>query len=191
MRRVLIGAGGRSPVRSPSWPDTRWPGRPTPTWLAGPDTRTEPGPDPSAAADGSATGPRIETDYGPVQVRVTVTGGAIVDIEAMVLPSHHERSRWIAANLVPRLRRPGAGRADRRRGRHVGSDVHQRRLSQVTTVRIGPAPMTTRHNVSLMGTVFSFCLMASAARARRAIEAATAELEAVDRAFSPFATTRW
>ena len=46
--------------------------------------------------------------------------------------------------------------------------------------------MTTRHNVSLMGTVFSFCLMASGARARRAIEAATAELEAVDRAFSPF-----
>jgi thiamine biosynthesis lipoprotein len=37
-----------------------------------------------------------------------------------------------------------------------------------------------------MGTVFSFCLMARGARARRAIAAATAELEAVDRAFSPF-----
>lgn len=45
---------------------------------------------------------------------------------------------------------------------------------------------TTRHAVSLMGTVFSFCLMGSGVRARRAIDAATAELRAVDDAFSPF-----
>ena len=44
----------------------------------------------------------------------------------------------------------------------------------------------TRHAVSLMGTVFSFCLMESGDRARRAIDAATAELRAVEDAFSPF-----
>ena len=50
------------------------------------------------------------------------------------------------------------------------------------TATIGVA----RHAVSLMGTVFSFCLMASGHRARRAIDAATAELRMVDDAFSPF-----
>jgi len=39
-----------------------------------------------------------------VQVRVTVSAGAIVEIEALILPTVHERSRWIDANLVPRLR---------------------------------------------------------------------------------------
>jgi uncharacterized protein with FMN-binding domain len=78
---------------------------------ANPDLATRPGPARSDLTpterplrDGTAAGPRIETDYGPVQVRVTVADGAIVDIEALILPSHHERSRWIAANLVPRLR---------------------------------------------------------------------------------------
>ncbi len=45
---------------------------------------------------------------------------------------------------------------------------------------------TTRHAVPLMGTVFSLCLLASGDRASRAIEAAIAELRAVDTAFSPF-----
>jgi uncharacterized protein with FMN-binding domain len=67
-------------------------------------------PDPSTETidrplrDGTATGDVAATAYGPVQVRVTVTGGAIVDIEALVTPNLHERSRWIAANLVPELR---------------------------------------------------------------------------------------
>jgi len=115
MRRVLIGAGGAiagalavlagHALAGPANPD-----------LAGRPGHSEPSPVPThrPPRDGSATGPRIETDYGPVQVRVTVTGGAIVDIEALVLPSHHERSRWIAANLVPRLRQRvlGAQTAD-------------------------------------------------------------------------------
>jgi uncharacterized protein with FMN-binding domain len=78
---------------------------------ANPDLATPPGParpdltpTERPLRDGTATGPRIETDYGPVQVRVIVREGAIVEIEALILPSHHERSRWIAANLVPRLR---------------------------------------------------------------------------------------
>lgn len=45
---------------------------------------------------------------------------------------------------------------------------------------------TTRRAIPLMGTIFSFCLLASEDRASRAIEAATAELRAVDAAFSPF-----
>jgi thiamine biosynthesis lipoprotein len=48
------------------------------------------------------------------------------------------------------------------------------------------AARATRHAVRIMGTVFSFCLMACGDRARWAIEAAIAELHAVDEAFSPF-----
>jgi thiamine biosynthesis lipoprotein len=50
------------------------------------------------------------------------------------------------------------------------------------------AARATRHAVSIMGTVFSFCLMDCGDRARWAIDAAIAELHAVDEAFSPFRT---
>ena len=107
MRRALIGAGGAvigaiavlagHVLAAPTNPDL--------APQAGP---AQPGPSPEAVdrplRDGTATGPRLENDYGPVQVRVTVRKGAIVDVEALILPSVHERSRWIAANLVPRLR---------------------------------------------------------------------------------------
>jgi len=43
-----------------------------------------------------------------------------------------------------------------------------------------------RHAVEAMGTVFSFCLVASTGGAKEAIETAAAELHAVDAAFSPF-----
>jgi uncharacterized protein with FMN-binding domain len=54
--------------------------------------------------DGTATGPLIETFYGPVQVRITVAAGTITEIAEIKLPSEHLRSRWIRANLVPQLR---------------------------------------------------------------------------------------
>jgi uncharacterized protein with FMN-binding domain len=55
-------------------------------------------------ADGTATGPLIETFYGPVQVRVTVAAGTMTEIVEIKLPFEHEHSRWIKANLVPQLR---------------------------------------------------------------------------------------
>jgi uncharacterized protein with FMN-binding domain len=107
MRRALIGVGGAvagaiavlaghamAPPTNPDLPAQAGPAQPGPS----PDLIDRP------LRDGTATGPRIETDYGPVQVRVTVRRAAIVEIEALILPSVHERSRWIAANLVPRLR---------------------------------------------------------------------------------------
>lgn len=54
--------------------------------------------------DGTATGPLIETLYGPVQVRITVAAGTITEIAEVKLPSEHLHSRWIKANLVPQLR---------------------------------------------------------------------------------------
>ena len=55
-------------------------------------------------SDGAATGPVVETPYGPVQVRITVAAGTITEIGEVVLPSEHLHSRWIRANLVPQLR---------------------------------------------------------------------------------------
>ncbi|HEY2947985.1 MAG TPA: FMN-binding protein [Micromonosporaceae bacterium] len=55
-------------------------------------------------ADGTATGPLIETFYGPVQVRITVVAGTMTEIVEVKLPFEHLHSRWIRANLVPQLR---------------------------------------------------------------------------------------
>ena len=54
--------------------------------------------------DGTATGPLIETPYGPVQIRITVAAGTMTEIVEVKLPFEHEHSRWIRANLVPQLR---------------------------------------------------------------------------------------
>ena len=77
-----------------------------------PGPAAEPTPDASAPAattrppltDGTATGPLIQTFYGPVRIRVTVVAGTMTDVTEVTLPSEHLHSRWIAANLVPQLR---------------------------------------------------------------------------------------
>jgi uncharacterized protein with FMN-binding domain len=61
-------------------------------------------PTPRRLLDGVATGPLVRTQYGPVQVRVTVHGGVMTDVTALILPTEHEHSKWIDAELVPRLR---------------------------------------------------------------------------------------
>lgn len=42
---------------------------------------------PAATADGTFTGDLVSTRYGPVQVQITVQGGAIVDVRAVALPT--------------------------------------------------------------------------------------------------------
>ena len=82
-------------------------------------TSTTPPPDPTTttsvvrAAAPSTTaapavrnivGPVIETQYGPVQVRVTMTGARLTDVEALQLPSDRSRSVSISQYAGPRLR---------------------------------------------------------------------------------------
>ncbi|MFD3340746.1 FMN-binding protein [Streptomyces anthocyanicus] len=59
------------------------------------------------------TGDAAQTQYGPVQVRVTVSGGRITDVEALQAPKGG-RSDQVTANAVPRLNRAAvaAGTAD-------------------------------------------------------------------------------
>jgi uncharacterized protein with FMN-binding domain len=54
--------------------------------------------------DGTATGPLIETFYGPVQIRITVVDGTITEVVEVQLPFVHLHSRWIKDNIVPQLR---------------------------------------------------------------------------------------
>jgi len=50
------------------------------------------------------TGPAVDTQYGPVQVRVTLQGGRIVDVAALQLPNDRSRSVEISNYAAPQLR---------------------------------------------------------------------------------------
>lgn len=50
-------------------------------------------------------GPVVDTRYGPVQVRVTLRGHRLEDVEALVLPSDRARSQRISQQAGPLLRR--------------------------------------------------------------------------------------
>src|ERR1043165_9157455 len=56
------------------------------------------------AASGTFTGTTISTIYGPVQVRITVSGQKVVDIQAMALPRDRARSAAISQYSAPILR---------------------------------------------------------------------------------------
>ena len=71
-------------------------------------------PSASASANSGATGsngasrtvdgPVVNTRYGPVQVRVTVEGTKIVDVQALELPSDRSKSQRISQAAGPLLR---------------------------------------------------------------------------------------
>jgi uncharacterized protein with FMN-binding domain len=55
------------------------------------------------ASKQAVTGPVVDTQYGPVQVRVTLQGGRIVDVAALQLPSDRSRSAEISNYAAPVL----------------------------------------------------------------------------------------
>ncbi len=77
------GSGTRGPVATP---------RPADPGLAGGTLR-----------DGTVMGPEIDMRFGPVQVQVTITGGRIVDVTPLELPSGG-RSGRISSYAEPTLR---------------------------------------------------------------------------------------
>ncbi|PWG15293.1 FMN-binding protein [Streptomyces sp. V2] len=56
-----------------------------------------------ATAAGTATGTSVPTRYGPVQVRVEVSGGRITNVTVLARPDGNPRDRQINAYAVPRL----------------------------------------------------------------------------------------
>ncbi|MDW4906857.1 FMN-binding protein [Streptomyces sp. ADMS] len=67
----------------------------------------------ASAKDGTFTGDAVDTQYGPVQVRITVSGGKITKAEAVQTPSGGQ-STQISGNAVPKLNQAAvaAGTAD-------------------------------------------------------------------------------
>lgn len=63
-----------------------------------------PAPAATAPATRSIDGPVVPTSFGPVQVRVTVHGSQIVDVQALELPVDRARSQRISAQAGPELR---------------------------------------------------------------------------------------
>ncbi|WP_260852118.1 FMN-binding protein [Curtobacterium sp. BH-2-1-1] len=57
-----------------------------------------------SGASGTYTGTAAETRYGPVQVRVTVSGGKLTDVQALQLTNRDGRSVAISQQAAPILR---------------------------------------------------------------------------------------
>ncbi|WP_295851637.1 FMN-binding protein [uncultured Microbacterium sp.] len=57
----------------------------------------------SGLADGTYTGQAANTRFGPVQVQITVSGGAITDVQVPQYPSESGRDQQINARALPVL----------------------------------------------------------------------------------------
>jgi uncharacterized protein with FMN-binding domain len=58
----------------------------------------------SSASSKTVTSDAVSTQYGPVQLKVTIAGGKITSIEAVQLPSDDPKSMQIASYAEPLLR---------------------------------------------------------------------------------------
>ncbi len=86
-------------VGSPSTPATSVPPRGSGTPTTAPTTTTAPG------GTRVVDGPVASNDFGDVQVRVTLKGTQIVDVQALQLPHDRSRSASISNAAGPILRR--------------------------------------------------------------------------------------
>ncbi|MFJ8789191.1 FMN-binding protein [Streptomyces sp. NPDC102462] len=88
----------------------------TPSVAAGAPAPASSAPAPASSAGASAsatapatgsktvTGDTAQTRWGPVQVRVTVRGGRLTDVTAVVSPQDNPRDQQLSAYALPRLR---------------------------------------------------------------------------------------
>ena len=87
-------------VSVPSPRVTTAPGR-----TAQPTARATNPPATGGTTGGTAfTGPTVETLFGPVQVQIALSGGKILDVQALQLPSDRSRSARISQYSAPILR---------------------------------------------------------------------------------------
>ncbi|GAA4477883.1 FMN-binding protein [Microbacterium panaciterrae] len=57
----------------------------------------------SGLKDGTFTGQAVDTQYGPVQVQITVSGGQITDVSVPQYPNTERRDQQINAQAIPQL----------------------------------------------------------------------------------------
>ena len=68
-----------------------------------PAVSTDSGQTSASTVTGTFTGDTVHTQYGPVQVQITVANGEITDVKALQTPSGNPRDEQIAAHAVPIL----------------------------------------------------------------------------------------
>ncbi len=71
---------------------------------ASPAPSTSASPAATAYRDGTVSGSAVQTRFGPVQVQVTISNGAISDVTALQLPSGDRHSYEISQRAEPILR---------------------------------------------------------------------------------------
>jgi uncharacterized protein with FMN-binding domain len=71
---------------------------------ADPGTVTSTGEDGTTSAGvTTVTGPSVDTRWGPVQVQITVDGGAVTDVQVVDYPDGNGKDRQINARALPML----------------------------------------------------------------------------------------
>lgn len=55
----------------------------------------------SSMADGTYTGASTQTEWGPVQVQITISSGKITNIDVLSYPDTHQKSIQINENALP------------------------------------------------------------------------------------------
>lgn len=78
--------------------------RPTPTSTSDSDTQKPGQGNAESNAQRKVAGQSVMTEYGPVQVQVTLTGSKITDIATLQLPNDNQRDLDLASYAVPELR---------------------------------------------------------------------------------------
>jgi uncharacterized protein with FMN-binding domain len=81
---------------------------PSSSAAAGPSSST--GSSSSSAATKTVTGASVDTRWGPVQVKITVSGGKITNATAVVYPQNNSRDQEINAVAIPTLQQESVGR---------------------------------------------------------------------------------
>jgi uncharacterized protein with FMN-binding domain len=80
---------------------------PTPAASATPTDSSVPTPSPSSTGptykDGQYTGQDFPNQFGDTQVKVTISGGRITDVQALQLPFDRQRSAEISQYAAPQL----------------------------------------------------------------------------------------
>ncbi|WFE41465.1 FMN-binding protein [Micromonospora sp. WMMD998] len=141
-RTSTMGAGGETSAVATggdpggsSWSGTDGGGTDPAGSGAGPDSGSTDSGSTGGGTDsgsGTATGAVAQTRWGPVQVRIAVSGGKITDVTAVQVPDGNRRDREINDYAVPILRQEAlaaqSARIDSVSGATVTSDGYRESL---------------------------------------------------------------
>ncbi|MFA1550256.1 FMN-binding protein [Actinomadura chokoriensis] len=76
---------------------------PSASGTSGPETSGQGGDGTAPAANGTFKGQSVDTEYGPVQVEITMSNGRLTAVRVLSAPSEDGRDREISAFSLPKL----------------------------------------------------------------------------------------